>query len=285
MAVSALTLDAEYNLRGHPDRDRLYADYQCRSDVLRSTADADLDIAYADHPLARLDVFHSMSPRAVIVFFHGGYWRALDRQLFSFLAQPFLNRGLSVVMPDYPLAPQAQLASIVEHARLAMAWTAEHVARVNQKTLPQKILPIIVSGHSAGGHLAALCANDLNLAACVACIPISGLFDLQPLRHTNVNDQLQFTDADISDRSPLRNTCSRLTATLIIAGGDETTGFIGQSEAYAKHLHERGAHTQLVIAEGLNHFTILDACADPQQPLGAQLLAFADSAIDNHLND
>ena len=280
MAVSALTLDAEYNLRGHPDRHRAYADYQSRSDVLRRAADADLDIAYADHPLARLDVFHAMSPRGVIVFFHGGYWRALDRQLFSFLAQPFLDHGLSVVMPDYPLAPQAPLASIVEHACLAMAWTTEHVTRVGQKTLP-----MIVSGHSAGGHLAALCANDLNLAACVACIPISGLFDLQPLRHTNVNDQLQFTDTDISDRSPLRNTGSRLTATLVIVGGAETAGFIGQSEAYAKYLHERGAHTQLVIAEGLNHFTILDACADPQQSLGAQLLAFADSAIDGHLND
>jgi arylformamidase len=261
-------IDALYNLRGHPDRDPTYAQFVVRSEQLRTALArrSQLDIPYASHPRARLDVFHATTPRAVLIFFHGGYWRALEKSIFSFIAAPFVDAGISVVMPQYPLAPEATITDITEHARSAVSW-------VQSSTLAP--LPIIVSGHSAGGHLAAMCALDDKLHANISgMIPISGLFDLVPLCKTNVNVDVRMDEETAGAMSPARLRHDHATPALVMVGGDETDGFKWQTRHYAGVLNAVGARVQVLEAPGLNHFTILNPLADATTKIHREVMSF-----------
>ncbi|MBT6277105.1 MAG: alpha/beta hydrolase [Chromatiales bacterium] len=265
-------VDAQYNLRGHPDREPVYARYTARSEAFRAEmtgrSACQLDVAYGNHPRARLDVFHADDPKGVLVFFHGGYWRALDKNIFSLLAESFIANNLTVVMPAYPLAPESSLPVIVDHARMALDWIAQD-GRLER-------LPLVVSGHSAGGHLAAMCALSHEVAG---AIPISGLFDLEPLRHTNVNIEARMSAEVAAALSPALTLRPTPVPTLLIVGGDETQGFEWQTANYAAILRGAGGAASVIQPQGCNHFTILDPFSAPNEAAHKSALAFAFQCI------
>lgn len=269
-------LDAEYNLRTrHPEREEVYADFSRRSELVRSSTPVELDVSYGSHERTVLDLFPASGAQAILVFFHGGYWRALDKSIFSFIAAPYVKAGYAVAMPNYPLAPETPIGGIVDQALAAVTWIGENRGRLGAHA----DAPIVVTGHSAGGHLAAICAatdwteRGLEPELISACVPISGLFDLEPLRHTNVANQVHMTPDEARRLSPMHHPHARSVRTVLAVGGDETDGFLWQSRAYQDRLAQFGTDTELREERGFNHFTILGPLAEPDHPLHRRVLS------------
>jgi arylformamidase len=269
-------LERQYNLRlSHPERESVYATYTAASELLRSQTPGPFDQPYGESPWETLDIFPAGDGAPVLIFFHGGYWRALDKETFSFMAKPFTEAGYAVVMANYQLCPAVTLDRVVAESRAAVAWVARNAASFGGD--PTRIA---VSGHSAGGHLTLMCilhdwrgaGFDRQLVRCG--VPISGLFDLEPLRHTSVNDLVQ-----MDQEMALRNSPSRLAGPcpvplLIMAGGAETEQFRSQSTGFAKTWHSHGNPCTVALPPGLNHFTVLGPLGEAQTPLFRQVRDF-----------
>lgn len=262
-------LEAQYNLRAsHPDREPVYASYDERSLDFRKTALGEYDVPYGPAERQRLDIFPSADKAArVLVFFHGGYWRTLDKSVFSFMAEPFVAAGWSVVLVNYTLAPDASIDEIVDQAAQSLVAVRDRFP---------KSRGIVLSGHSAGGQLALMTLlNDGEGAAAsgsrngsevlspiVAGLTISGVFDLEPIRHTTINDLVRL-DADSAARnSPIGRIAPSSVPLFVAAGAKETNEFRGQSRRFATSWRAFGNRAELYLVDGANHFTILGALAD-----------------------
>jgi acetyl esterase/lipase len=130
-----------------------------------------------------------------LVFIHGGYWQGSARERLSCIAEGVLARGWSAALPGYTLAPSASLTQIVDEIRSSLDWLAAEGGAHGVAG------PIILSGHSAGGHLTAMALDHPSVRAGLA---IAGIFELGPIRDTYLNEQLKLTDQEIATLSPLR---------------------------------------------------------------------------------
>src|SRR5262245_12955792 len=177
-------LDAAYNNGAAVKNvDAIRADWDARSAAVRKNARGHLDLRYGDAARQRLDLFLADRPHApTLLFIHGGYWQANDKERFSFVAAGPLARGINVAVVEYTLAPEARMDAIVGEIRRSVAWLSEHLR--DHGADPARIL---VSGHSAGGHLT---AAMMNLPAVKGGLAISGLYDLEPIRLNYLNDKL-----------------------------------------------------------------------------------------------
>lgn len=206
------------------------------------------------------------APRGVVVFIHGGYWMEGQPGLWSYLASGPLAAGWAVAMPAYTLAPQARIHQMV--AEIAASVT-DIAARIPG--------PIALTGHSAGGHLAARMVCDATLPDAVgcritACVPISGLFDLRPLLRTQKQPVLALDAAEAAAESPaLLEPRPDIPITTWV-GGMERPEFIRQSQLLANIWAGLGAATECVIAPGLHHFDIFDGLTLPDSTLTRTLL-------------
>jgi arylformamidase len=248
-------LEAEYNIRRrHPESPLHYARYAAESAAARSALRGQIDLRYGDAPGETLDFFPAERPDApLFLFIHGGYWRALDKRDFSFIAPAFVAQGIAVALINYDLTPKVTVETIVTQTQRAIRWTHENTRRLGFDSAR-----LVVGGHSAGGQLTAMAlaaAPELPIAAGIA---ISGVFDLVPLLKTNVNVQLTLDEARARNLSPLHFPRPDRAPTLICAGGAESAGFIQQSQDYAKRLGKMAK-----IYPGLDHYTIMSALADP----------------------
>lgn len=223
---------------------------------------ARLGLPYGHDPRHRLDLFMPHGPvRGLVVFLHGGYWMAFGRESWSHLAVGPLARGFAVAMPSYRLAPAARIRDMVEDA----AQAVDHAAAL----IPG---PITVTGHSAGGHLAArlACANAPLPAAVaerlVRSVPISPLAELGPLMRTRMNETLRLDPQEAAAESPARRTRRPSTEVIVHVGGQERPAFLWQarllSEAWSCPWH---------VAPGRHHFDVIDALTDPSSRLVADL--------------
>lgn len=269
-------LEAQYNLRtSHPDRDAVYEAFRHRSGRFRATTDGYHEIAYGPKERQRLDIFPNPSPKApIFLFFHGGYWRALDKSLFSFVAEPFHQAGWTAVLANYTLAPEVTVDRIVDQARDAVTWVRQNFADAQR---------IVISGHSAGGQLTlmTILMDQLNrgeaTATIAAGIPISGVFDLEPLRHTTINDLVRLDSASAARNSPIELVRPSPIPLLVAAGADETPEFRGQSARFAETWRAAGNRAEFFLADGTNHFTVLQAFADPESRLQQKVWTFLDT--------
>ena len=191
------TLEAEFALRKrHPDRDTIYDEHKRRSAIVRAESACILDQRYAAGPRCLIDIFSAGDHAPVLFFIHGGYWRALDKSYVSFIAEPFRNAGITVVVPGYDLVPGIRVGGIVEQMRLALDWIVNRLA-------PERV---VVSGHSAGGQLAAMLALDQAVRGegpIVGLAAVSGAFDLRPLLRTSINADLNLSAEEAAEASPL----------------------------------------------------------------------------------
>ncbi|MCW5770029.1 MAG: alpha/beta hydrolase, partial [Rhodospirillaceae bacterium] len=147
-------LEAGYNLRiRHPEREAVYARMAEASARLRAALPCQIDVAYGPDQVETLDFFPAGADAPLIVFIHGGYWRALDKSIFSFVAKPFLDAGCAVALTNYGLAPQFPLEEIVAQSNRSIAFLAREA-----RSLGIDASRIFVAGHSAGAHLAAMAA-------------------------------------------------------------------------------------------------------------------------------
>jgi arylformamidase len=243
-----------------------YADYFERWERLsRQTEEQHTifkNLSFGTDPLARLNIFPAEKKLAkTMVFIHGGYWHLLDKSLFHFLAPTFLKNSVSTVFINYPLIPAASMDMIVWSCHKAVRWVHGNIMRFNGD--PSQLY---VMGHSAGGHLASmLLVEDLPFLKGV--VSLSGLFRLEPIMLSYLNDVLHM-DMDIAKRnSPVflkqRNFCPLL----LVTGTDESDEFKDQTmEMYDSWNNEYNCMEVLEIP-GKNHYSILDAVVETGSPL------------------
>jgi arylformamidase len=271
-------LDSQYNNRALvPDHAQHLSAWAEASARVRQQAPAGLDLPYGDQPSARLDVFaparrRSDSLAPVLVFVHGGYWRSLDKADHSFLAPAFTAHGACVVVPNYALCPAVTIPEIALQMTQALAWVWRHIRDWGGD--PGRI---VVAGHSAGGHLAAMLlachwprvAPDLPPGLVQGALSISGLHDLAPLRHTPfLHDSLRLTPAQVRMASPAGWPAPAQGRLLALVGGDESAEFQRQNRL----IQQAWGPERVPVCEalpGLNHFSVLGALAQPQHRLHA----------------
>jgi len=263
----AAWLDDQYNNRARvPDYARHLGRWAEASALSRAGSDGRLDLRYGDGALENLDVFRIATPGApVLVFVHGGYWRALDKSDFSFVAPVFNQAGAMVVVPNYALCPTVTVEHICLQLVRALQWVWAHAAEHGGD--PSRI---VVAGHSAGGHLAAMLlscrwkqVDDALPAQLVSgALSISGLFDLEPLRHTPfLQGDLQLTPASVARLSPafFPRPKGKLYATV---GAAESEEFLRQNQL----IRDVWGPTAVPVCEtlpGRDHFSVLESLVDP----------------------
>jgi arylformamidase len=200
------------------------------------------------------------------VFIHGGYWRSLDKGMFAWLAAAWVASGVNFAAFDYRLCPAVRIDDIVDDAVAATNWLFE-----NAPSHGVSMNRVVLSGHSAGGHLAAaLFAQPAGRLAFDASrvaggAPLSGVFDFAPLRLFSFNADFLLDEAAVA-RLTLLDKRPTIEAPLVVAAGGEESGeFRRQSRALADAW--RGQVRELLLPAGLNHFSIVDAFAERGQPL------------------
>ena len=263
-------IEREYNNRALvPEHPAFFARWERDSEFVRSTLPCTLDVAYGPDPRHRLDWFPAARAKGTLVFIHGGYWRALDKSVFSWLAAAYVAAGMNVALLNYRLCPAVRIGEIVDDV-------VAGVNRVMDGELPVGERPVVLSGHSAGGHLVgALFATPrerfgFDTQRIAGGVAISGLYDFAPLRLYSVNtdfrlDEAQVAQLNLYDKQPT------LDAPLVIAaGGDESSEFQRQSRLIAEKWAPQVK--SLLILPGLNHFSIVDGFAERSQALHEQTL-------------
>jgi arylformamidase len=247
------------------------ADYAERSRAVCEHAGAHLDQPYGAGPAELLDIFvpPNVDGAPLVAFLHGGWWRAGDRRDRAFLAQHFLSRGIGFASIGYPLAPDHTLPALVDSAVAAVGWLHRNALRLGFD--PTRLL---LSGNSAGGHLAAIAGSADRLAAAglphdaVAGIyAISGLYDLSQLVGTFADEWLALDARIIADCSPVHHLPAPGVPVWLAVGGDEPRGFRAQMAAYAEVLKSAGRPCRTEVLAGHSHFTVVAElgrpCASP----------------------
>ena len=249
-AMSAAELDDAYsNLRAVPEAPEMLAGWAAASARLRASRPAGLDLPYGNGERERWDLFPAADPGApCLVFIHGGYWQRNRREDFACFAEGALSAGWSFALPGYTLAPEASIARIADEIRRALDWLAAEGPGNGIAG------PVLLSGWSAGGHLTALHAGHPAVRAALA---ISGIFDLEPIRGTTLNEKLALTDEEIARLSPIR--LPHPPTPLAVAYG---TGELPELQRQSRDFHSErsraGRAGPLVAVEGKNHFDIME---------------------------
>ncbi len=281
-SLATAFVEREYNLRAaFPDHPDWFERWAADSEKARSRLDAVLDVRYGKGPKQTMDLFPATNPRASLLFVHGGYWRALDKSEHSFVASEFVARGIGVAVVNYDLCPAVGIARIVEECREAVAWLTREGGRYG---VPSHRL--VVGGHSAGAHLAAmLFATDwsrqgLSPHVIAGGFSVSGVFDLEPLVQASFNADLRLDIGKARAVSPIYIPPRAHAPFLLAAGADETSEFLRQSWLLWERWPECHPATMkgpLFVPER-HHFSVLGDLADPRTALFTATLHLFDDA-------
>lgn len=263
--------ERRYNARAAvPEHAQHFDRWTRLSKTARDELDSDLDIAYGDHPMEKIDLFRAEGrSRALLMFIHGGYWRSLDKRDHSFIATEFVKMGVTVAMPNYALCPSVTVEDIVKQVLRATAWLHRTGSRYGAFGNS-----LYLAGHSAGGHLAAMMlaaqwpryGADLPEKLVEGAMSISGLYDLTPILHVpSINTDVKLDDESAVRMSPAFMPPATDAPLTITVGGRETEGFHEQHNLIKQRWGS-------VIAEDVqaprdNHFSILETFANPNSEL------------------
>jgi arylformamidase len=265
-------LDAAYNNSvAVADSPQWLARWRERSVELRDGADVrgrQLDVPYGKRPRARLDYFPAGPARPpLFVFIHGGYWQRNDKEMFAFVSDGPRARGIDVAVVGYTLAPEARLSGIVGEISQALTFLSE-----NERDFGFDRDRLLVGGWSAGGHLTAMASRH---PACSGGLPISGIFDLEPIALNYLNEKLKLDAAEIATLNPLRILPDRMPESIcplrMFVGGGELPELKRQSIAYSDAAREHGLAVELTVLPGHHHFSILDELQAPDGAISRAL--------------
>lgn len=250
------------------------ARWQQRSEEFRRSLPAGsktLDLPYAEGERRKYDRFGSAnSTFGLLIFVHGGYWLRFDKSYWSYLAQGAVERGWTVAMPSYPLAPEASVAQITLEVASAITFIAEREKG-----------PLILAGHSAGGHLVSrmLCKGSPLSPAVQTRIAhvmsISGVHDLRPLLRTAMGPQLFRSEGEAAIESPALLEPVQNTRITCWVGAQERPEFVRQNDLLANVWTGLGADVECYHAEGRHHFDVIDDLANPESDMLRRLLGYS----------
>jgi arylformamidase len=267
--------ESEYDNRARvPEHPRIIAGWRADAAAYRASALSELDVSYGEGERQAYDLFkpETMRGNALVMFIHGGYWQALDRGHFSHMARGLNRLGLPVAVVGYDLCPQVHLGHVV--------WELQQAAA----TLWRRFgLPVVATGHSAGGHLAACTLAtdwknvdpDLPDQLAPAAYGISGLYNLKPLTETSVNKALNLSLEAAELESPLFWPApSRLTMDAVV-GSEESEEYLKQSRRLVDVWGLEGVETRYEEIARANHFTVLSGLTEPENAMTRRIAALA----------
>ena len=272
--------DVQYNARASiPEHPAILQSWFSCSAQTRATVPCWLDLPYGRAPSETLDIFAPARVRGapVLIYIHGGYWRALDKRDQSFVAAPFVASGAVVVLPNYALAPLVSVRHIVMQLVQAVAWVHRHIAEHGGD--PART---VVAGHSAGGHLAAMMlacrwqavAPDLPAQVVSAALALSGVFDLQPLRRAPfLAPDLKLSAVEARALSPALMPPPSRGQLLALVGGDESEEFKRQNAL----IRNAWGPTAVPVCEavpGRHHMSVLHTLAERESRVHGLALDF-----------
>jgi arylformamidase len=265
--------EVEYNNRARvPENPAIMAGWARDAKAYRETQRGRWRvIPYGSGPRNGIDFFSGDGTGPLVVFIHGGYWQALDGSFFSHLAGGLNAHGVDVAIPSYDLCPNVSVGDIIRQMQTA----SRELAKFGR--------PLVVSGHSAGGHLAAcMLATDwraidasLPEAPVTAAYAISGLFELGPLVRTSINNALKLDDATAEAASPLFWKPPAHGSLDAVVGGNESAEYFRQSRTIVDAWGRAGVATRFGTVPDANHFTAIAPLADPNSPVVSRLKELA----------
>lgn len=272
-AMDRRALDAAYNNSAAVADSAAYiADWLTRSAAVRARLPQHLDLAFGETAAARLDFFSCGRRGApTLLFFHGGYWQRNAKEGFAFVAEGLLAHGFHVAVAGYTLAPEARMDAIVGEARRALHWLHGTLAALGGN--PARIY---LSGWSAGGHLAATLMGE---PAARGGIAISGIYDLEPIRLSYLNDKLGLDREEARRNSPLLHLPARAGKLVVAVGTEELSELQRQSMDFAAAWRERGLPGEFRSLPGCHHYAALEELARPAGALAKMLADLAGSAV------
>jgi arylformamidase len=269
--VTGIDYEVEYNNRARvPENPALIAGWATDAAAYRAQH-APRSLSYGSGARNRIDFFAGDGKGPIVVFIHGGYWQALDISFFSHLAAGLNAHGIDVAIPGYDLCPAVTVEEIIGQMRMA----TRELARLGR--------PLVISGHSAGGHLAACVlatdwpAFDASLPAdlVIAAYTISGLFDLGPLVDTSINKAVGLDQATARTVSPLFWRAPARGSLDALVGGNESAEYFRQSQTIVDLWGKAGIATRFGTVPDANHFTAIGPLADPASPMVSRLRELA----------
>ncbi len=230
------------------------------------------DIPYGLEKRETFDHFHNpafdKSPEGVFIFIHGGYWQGEVKESYAFVAEKLLERNIDVILIEYDLTrenekfgeqiPRVSMTAIVNELGTALDKVQVHLSNTTFKESASQI-PVFVSGHSAGGHLAAMVKDHPLITG--AAMPISGIFDLVPISKTKkIGAPLQLNQLEASKLSPINNMLPAMEQSVpvfLYYGADEQSELVNQSKNYHKLLKRKKYKTDSKAIADADHFTVL----------------------------
>ena len=265
-------LEKGYNVRLLvEDFDGLIEKWSNRSEKFRETVDSSLNCKYGSGEKDKLDIFRSGKPNApLFIFVHGGYWQRGDKSVYSFVAESFVNSGIDVALIGYQLCPSASMTNIVDKIREAVIWiwnNADDYAISKNR--------INVSGHSAGGHITGMIlatnwkeiSEDLPSDIVKTGIPISGLYQLDPIRETTIADALGLDDVESKELSPHFFKPHTDAPILVTLGGGETPEFHWQTDHFVDKWKEHRAPLDYFAEPKVDHFGVVERLANKESQI------------------
>lgn len=275
--VSEAEINAEYDPGFISDRDLAMERFNQLSSTARSAMPNWYSHQFGTTEAEYVDIFPSGVANAPVhIFIHGGYWRALSARQFAFVAQKLVEKGVTVVLTNYGLCPEVSIGDIVEQTREAVAWVCRNAEQLNVDSSR-----LTLSGHSAGGHLAAMMLTvdweeyGLPKDLIKGAMPLSGLFDLAPFPHSWLQPSLKLTEQDVAQQSPLFLPVKSSARVLLRYGGKEQSEFARQSHTYADYLAAQGLTVDCKAVEGADHFTVLDPFFLDEAEFVTDILSFS----------
>jgi len=259
-------LEKGYNVRLLVDDfDGLINRWSDRSEKFRQNVDSSLNCQYGDGEKDKLDIFRCGEANApLFIFVHGGYWQRGDKSVYSFVAESFINSGIDVALIGYQLCPVASMTNIVEKIQEAIIWiwrNAENYSISKNR--------INVSGHSAGGHITGMIlatdwqqiSSDLPTDLVKTGIPISGLYQLEPLRKTTIADALGLDDVESMALSPHFFEPITTAPILVTLGGTETPEFHWQTDQFVEKWKLHDISLDYHAEPDVDHFGVVERLA------------------------
>ena len=279
--LSREALELAFNPRATArDLDERLAATAAASTDARARLDCVLDVRYGPGENETLDIFPAAagSGAPVLLFIHGGYWRAMDKNDYSFIADVFQPAGATTVVINYDLCPTVTLDTIVEQSNRSIAWDlAEHRGLPRRPGPPVRLRQLgRRPSHRHGPRPRLGGAKDLPADIIKGAVPITGVMDCEPVLDITVNAEVRLESEAARRLSPLRNPPRRALPLLVAVGGAEPPLWIKMSADYAALCREHGIECEYMEMPDHDHFDIGRAVGDPKSPLAQAMLRMMD---------
>jgi len=233
----------------------MVAGWEQRSAEIRARYPDHIDLRYGPRERNRIDFLKARANAPTLLFIHGGYWQSRAKEVFTIMAEGPMTHGINVALIGYTLAPDATLDEIVAEIHGGIDYLTGQLPALGGDGNG-----IVVSGWSAGGHLTAMALSHPVVAAGLG---ISGIYDLEPIRHSYLNEKLRLDEPMSRRNSPMMQPGGAAKPLSLVVGAAELPLLRKQTADFAGHRAKYGLPVTYEEIPGANHFTIMNEMISP----------------------